>query len=166
MINGRTTSINLSGSNRHIRARVSISRLLPDDRRRIHHSGPCPPTISFSTAPFTAPPCGPPPRLRPFTSSGLLARRELHLLVGRLFVFDLAQNLDLHSSAMRLTAIATAIGGDSVAFSGVRWCDNSLTGKGFRTCMNYSGHTADDWGSRGREFKSRQPDNTMADCHA
>jgi hypothetical protein len=74
--------------------------------------------------------------------------------------------LDLHSSAMRLTAIATAIGGDSGAFSGVRWCDNSLTGKGFRTCMNYSGHTADDWGSRGREFKSRQPDNTMADCHA
>ena len=22
------------------------------------------------------------------------------------------------------------------------------------------------WGSRGREFKSRQPDQTMADCHA
>ena len=66
----------------------------------------------------------------------------------------------LHSPAMVLTAILTAISDLLGLFATVRTHPDSLTGKEFRTSVNFSGRAADDWGSRGREFKSRQPDQT------
>ena len=56
------------------------------------------------------------------------------------------------------TAILTAISDLLGLFATVRTHPDSLTGKEFRTSVNFSGRAADDWGSRGREFKSRQPD--------
>jgi hypothetical protein len=67
----------------------------------------------------------------------------------------LVQTFRFVSSAMRLTTFMTTIRVCPLKSPKVR---NPIC-KGNRTSADSLGHTADVWGSRGREFKSRQPDS-------